>query len=363
LQTSILPGSAFGTPNAPDKAIKFGLPYNNNIGFNLKQNIYDPVNNFDRKISMVSSESQKLQFEQSAIDVKLLVAQSYCDVLLNQEKFAMSKSNWVRNKTNYLAAKQKFDNKNMIKSDLDRASLDLQNATITAQKDSSNLELSKYNLLNQLGLTLDKKLVLTDRLDVANQDVSPVMVTETSLDRVEIKREKLNVSTNQLNIKKQNNSYLPSVQFYANYTFQQISREFKFFDSQTWYPYNYLGLQVNLPIFDGFLKSRTRSEFVLKRQMSENNIEKLKMDIQYELQSSYVALSNAYASMKYAYANYGQAKELVGIYQTRFQQGAVLYSDVLNTEYSLQTAQNNLMGAYYDYLVAKLRWQKAKGEL
>ncbi len=366
LQTNILPGSAFATPqfpNPPDRAVKFGLPYNNNFSLNLKQNIYDPGNHMDRQISKVGSESQKMALEQSAIDVKLLIAQAYCDVLLNQEKYAMSKSNWQRNRVNYASAKQKFDNNNLIKSDLDRSNLDLQNTTIVLQKDSANFELSKYNLLNQLGLTLDKKLVLTDRLDVANQDGAPVLATTTDVERVEIKKEKLNISSHQLNIRKQNNSYLPTVQFYANYSVQQLSRDFKFFDGTTWYPYNYLGLQVNVPIFDGFLKAKTKSEYILRSQMSQNTIEKLRMDIQYELQSSYVALSNAYANMQYAKQNYAQAKDLVGIYQLRFQQGAVLYSDVLNTEYSLQTAQNNLMSSYYDYLVAKLRWQKARGEL
>jgi outer membrane protein len=173
----------------------------------------------------------------------------------------------------------------------------------------------------------------------------------------------MQMTINEFNVKKQEYSYFPTVQLYANYTFQQLSREFKFFNSSTWFPYNYLGVQVNIPIFDGLLKSRTRSEFIMKKQINQNNIDKLKSDINYELQSAYVTLQNAYRNMRYTRDNYQQAKDLVVVYQTRFKEGAILNSDLLNTEYSLQTAQNNLMNAYYDYLLAKLKWQKAKGEL
>ena len=366
LQTNILPGSALATPAFPypqDRVIQFGLPYNNNIGVNLKQNIYDPSNQADRKISRVNTETQKLLLEESVTNIKLVIAQAYCNVLLTQEKHAMSKTNWHRNNLNFAYAKEKSDNKNLIKSDLDRAALNLQNAEISLQKDSSNMELSKYYLLNQLGMNLDKKLVLTDKLEVVEKDPAPTPEAEPNLQRVEIKREKNSISFAEINIKKQQYGHLPSVFLYGNYTYQQLSRDFKFFDGNTWYPYNYIGLQVNVPIFDGFLKSRTRSEFLLKKKVSENTIEKLKMDIRYELQSSFAALTNAYANMQYAKANYMQAQDLMQVYQLRFQEGASLYSEVLNTLYSLQTAQNNLMNAYYDYLVSKLNWQKAKGEL
>jgi outer membrane protein TolC len=40
----------------------------------------------------------------------------------------------------------------------------------------------------------------------------------------------------------------------------------------------------------------------------------------------------------------------------------MLYNDLLDTEKSLSEAENNILTNTYDLLVAKVRWQKAKGE-
>src|ERR1700752_609120 len=92
LQTNILPGSIFG-PNVSDRTVQFGTKYNTLWGFNLNQQLFNPVNLSDRKIANIQSEYQKQNEKLTEINIKQDVTEAYFTALVWKEKVDLSTEN------------------------------------------------------------------------------------------------------------------------------------------------------------------------------------------------------------------------------------------------------------------------------
>jgi outer membrane protein len=73
-------------------------------------------------------------------------------------------------------------------------------------------------------------------------------------------------------------------------------------------------------------------------------------------------MKNAQLNLEFAQDNYRLAEQVFKVNQQKYTLGSLLYTDLLDTEKSLSEAENNLLTNIYDVLVAKVRFQKSKGE-
>ncbi|TAE47064.1 MAG: TolC family protein [Bacteroidetes bacterium] len=366
LQNNVLPGEIFSQPGGPvqeDQLVKFGTRFNYNFGLSATQQIYNPAYRFDQSLNQLNIETEQLKLEQQTRDAQLSIAQAYYSVMLNEKSVLLSRAGVSRAQSYYASALEKFKGKNLLQTELDRFALDVDNAKLALHRDSLSLELSRKNLRYQMALPEDQVFTLTDSLEnVLDLDLSQYAREEASI-RTEIKREQLQIAVSEVNYQKQSALYRPTVSLYGNYSIQHLSNDVNPFTDNTWFPYNYLGLQVTLPVFDGLLKERTKDEMRIRQEISRRQIEQLEQDYSYEASSSLSAMQTAMASLAYARKNYRQAADLIKVNELRYQQGSLLASEVVNAEYSLQVAQNNLLRSSYDYLLARLNWMKATGKL
>ena len=181
--------------------------------------------------------------------------------------------------------------------------------------------------------------------------------------RTELAQEKIQATIYQLNIQKQNLSYLPTLSVYGSYFLQYMNKNFTPFSSTNLYPFNYLGVKASFPIFDGGLKEKTRQEFKLRTELSEFNYNKLSRDFRQEVLSTKTALDNALSDLTYQKKNLELIEDLYKIDTERFRNGVIKQSDLTLTFYSLQQTQTNYLNSIYNYLVAVVRYKKAAGLL
>jgi outer membrane protein TolC len=100
----------------------------------------------------------------------------------------------------------------------------------------------------------------------------------------------------------------------------------------------------------------------LQNQVSQHTIERIGQDIGYEVASTQTALQNSVVQWQSAQQNLATARKILELEKERYVGGNLLFADLLNTEFSLREAENNALSAWYNYLVAKLRWEKAMGQ-
>jgi len=362
LATNLLPPGFNG--NTDYTPVKFGTPYNTLTSITATQNIFNAIVSGDKMVNVAQQEYDQVSLEKYKIDAKSAITQAYYQVLLNQEQIKLTTENVKTAETIIKKGESEYTNGTLLKTDLSRYQLDLANAKNNLQTANQNYENSLVSLKTQLIIPLSTNVILTDSLEnlinSAEQESDSQINPEQ---RYEYRMESSMLRINEIQAKKVNRSYLPSVYLYGNASLQNQNNKVTFFDTNTWYPFAYVGVHADIPIFDGFEKSRNITGYKLRSLQNKNNLEKLNYEIQSETINAKNQLATTYRQYQNAKENYALAQSIMTLDQDRYNQGTLTAASLKNTEYSLQNAQNNYLTSIYNVLIAQVNYKKALGEL
>lgn len=361
LQTQVIsPEATGGNPASDPIRAQFGTRYYNVLAINANQNLYNPNIRYDRKINQERTALEQLNLKKIEIDTRLSISEAYLDASYKKIKWETSLFNHRVAQKKYLRGLAQFTLGAKLKIDLEKEKLDERNALQSSRNDSSQYQLSLRYLANELNLppTATVRLVLTE----AEMAMDSVM-GESTANRIEVQTERQQLLIHELNSARQKAAYFPVVSLYANYTVQQFSNSFDPADGRFWTPYNYLGLRLEIPVFDGLLKSKTKKEFAYRAEQSNNNLAQLTQQISYEIQTAQWEFENAKSNYALSKENYEISKEIVKTDLVRLEAGSILPVEVRDSEYAMHTAQQNYLNSLYQFMLARLRLQKARGVL
>jgi len=361
LQTSVFKNAPFA--NGQDVKLVIGVPFNNNLGLNAEQKVYDAATKYDRQLNQAAIQSQAITLEKQKMDVKLAVTEAYFAALFNGEKVALAEKSVERTKAYLEAGKTKLEKGTLLKNDFDRLVLDVNNAQTTLNKARQEYALGLENVKYQMGLKSEAAIELAETLTGLFQQNQTIPSEGTIDQRPEILQEQASQRINELTEQKQKTRLAPVVSAYGNYTALQLNDKFNPFSAGTWFPYNYVGLKVNVPIFDGKQTNLLKRDYAIRAQVNRNTVEKLKADFGYEVRNTSNTLSQEKANLTDTKANLALAQQILETDRLRYEKGTLLLSDLKNTEYSLQNAENNYLTSVYNFLVASVRYKKATGGL
>ncbi len=361
LQTTVLPFDLTGQNPGGTTQARFGLPFTNTAGLQLDQKVWDANQGVDRKINNIQTETQLNTLEQQKILIRQAITEAYYLVVFNQERLAFAQKQVERNQANFNDAQTKFKSNALLLDDLARFGLDLSNAQIALQKAQQDLELSldalKYQMSapNNLTGVADRLAGLLVAIDS--------QITVAIEQRPEIKGEEIAFRLNGLNAQKQRAKNWPTLAAYGNYSVLQLADQFNPFQSGTWFPFNYVGLRLNVPIFDGGQARLAAKDYRIRQQINRNTVEKFRAEFDYEAKSAFKQMTQARLDIGETQKNVALAQQILATDQLRFDKGALTLSDLKNAEFSLQNAENNYLTSVYNFLVALVRYKKAVGGL
>ena len=361
LQTQVIsPEATGGSATSDPIRAQFGTKYYNVLALNANQNIFNPIVRYDKKINSARTELEKLNLEKNETDAILSISEAYWDAAFKKVKWETSQLNYQVAHDKYLRGQTQFNNGVKLKNDLDKEKLDERTAWQSHRNDSSQYQLALRYLANELNLPLTATLKLTE-LTEKDEHVDSSVIESSVANRVELRTERQQLSIYELSRDKQKSAYLPTVSLFANYTVQQFNNTFDPTDGKFWSPYNYLGVRVEIPVFDGLLKQKNKQEFEYRIEQSNNNIAQLNQQINYELQSAQWEYENSESNYRLASENYTIAKEILKTDLVRLEAGTILPVEAKNSEYVMFAAQTNYLNGLYQYMLARLRLQKALG--
>ncbi|MDX2002505.1 MAG: TolC family protein [Chitinophagales bacterium] len=363
LPSNVIPGEAFGVAGSPDRFVQFGTDWNSSWAFNLNQTLFDPAINGDKKIAQQQVLLNSFNAKATEAVIKQQVTEAYFTVLLWQERTALSESNLQRTKDILNTAVDQLQQGTITAYDRQKYQLDFANAEAEHAKNANNLQLSFQDLFYKMGLDTLQSIVLTDSLSALFVQLKNELLDFEKVNRPELQAQKIQQDIWKLNIRKQKMLYIPKISFYGNYTWQSLSDNANFFDSDNWFPFNYIGLNANIPIFDGLLKAKTKQEYQLRLQSSTFQYEKLEDDYQQQAHNALLSAKNAEADLQYQRQNLELANQLYQIDTDRLKNGTIKANDLATTSYTLRQTQTNYLNAAYNYLVAVVQFKKAIGSL
>ncbi len=359
---SVWNDNKYNASNLPDEVNRSYNSYGYNL--TLSQPIFRWQNYVvygQAKLQVVQAEAN---FAQALQELIIRVAQAYFDVLFAQENLAAVRANKQAISQQLEQAKKNFEVGTATITDSQEAQsrYDLANAQeIAAQND---LDVKRYALRLIIGRDvgelnrLKRQAVLVPPqpanmqrwVEAAEKD-SPVVQSQQAAAEVAAKE-----------VERQRAGHYPTVDAVANYGKNNSALSFLGNDSLDTTARN-IGVQVNIPIFQGGLvNSRTR-EADANRRAAEASLEGARRNAALGAQQSFLGVVNGLAQVRALEAALVSSQSALASNKLGYEVGVRINIDVLNAEQQVYVTQSNLAKARFDTLLAQLRLKAAVGIL
>ncbi len=345
--------------------IQQGTKYSMNVGVDLTQPLLDVSAITDMKAAKTQGQLSAIQLQQAVVDLKVNVARAYYLVLLNQERLGKAEKSVQRFQKASEDAKVKFDNQNALKSEVNRSLLNLSNAKYSLQVAQDSVKTAMASLAFLIGLPADASLTLSDQLPREVKEVAlPEYPDFTAAEQLrnELKAETMQQLLARQQLSKINNQYIPTLNGYAFIGGTGLDNK-NIFTENKWFWTSYIGLRLNVPIFDGLQKMALGKQQKLQVTKSDNNLAQIRNNIRYQLVQSAVNYANSAKNLQLIKSNVTLAEEIVQEATVRYQNGMATFQEVLDAESTLKDTEFNYLQAMYAFLLSELDWKKANGKL
>ena len=343
---------------------KIALSMKNNTAFSLDLNyaVYKPGLYTDIKIASNNLDMEKEKNNKSNNDIKVEIAEAYDNVLLKYLQFEIARRNENRYKEYYNLASGKYSNGALLENDMQLAELDYKNAKANSEKQRQNYLLSIQNMKCRINVPLQSVIIFTDSLKSSFETNIGVNPTNNAIvNRSEIKQLRIQQLGYKLQLKKAKQNYLPTLSLFANYTQFFQNEGFNYSDNFFWSPISYVGAKLSIPISGSFKNINQVKEFNLKLAQSNFEMKQKTTDVQYEMQEAATTLNNARQNLTVTNDNYLLSQKIYELKKQQYSLGSFSYEKLLDTEKSLSTTEQEYITGVYDFLIAKINYQKATG--
>ncbi len=360
LQTSILPFDITGKNPGASSEIQFGLPYSNTLGLQAEQKIFDANKKIDYQLNNVLTEIQVNALDQQKVNIRQAITEAYYLVVYNKEKLEFNQRTTLRAEENLANAAVKLKKGTLLQNDYDRFLLEVKNATMAAKRNLLDYENCLESLKYRMNLKSETSLEITDDLNNILK-ANEILATPNFENRSDLKGEEISLKSNELNKEKQKFRNYPTISAYGNYTLLQQIDKPNPFKAGSIFPFNYIGVRLNIPVFDGKQAKIFASDFGIKQEINRMNIDRYKNDFQYQTISAIKQIEQAKIALSESKLNLELAQQILKTDLFRFEKGVLAFSELKNTESALQNAEANYLTNIYNFLIASISHKKAVG--
>lgn len=362
LQTVVIPGEAFGQPGGEAEKVRFGTNFSLLLGVDASYKLIDPTYVTRTQLELMRASGNKLTERVVEQDLKLEVTSAYYELALQTAQEALAAQRLARAGDLLAVMKTRAEAGAALPVDVQKSELDMLNAESLRVQSRNQKNRGRLQLANLLGIQAEDILLPDNILNVNSKEVElPVVNTSEVNERPELLEinQRINISALELKLADQN--YRPSLDAYANASMQHLSDDLALW--QRWFPFAFVGLRANLPIYDGKIRQRNKEGIGLQMQIQQNNLARLREELTLEMQNALIDQNNAAVSLRYSESALTTAREILKTDEKRFREGALLFSELRNSEFALREAEAAYLTAAHQWLSAQLRRLRAGGKL
>lgn len=343
----------------------FGVPWTASAGFSFQQLLFQPDVFVGLKARGASIEFADRNIAIARDSVKNNVYRSYYSVVIAAKNLHFVNESITRLEKLYHDQEEMYKNGFAEKLDLEKTEVNLNNLKTTQSQLTNLVELGNAALKFAMAVPDKDVLVLTDTL--SSDAVKQGLLNDGAF-RYEDRPEYNLLSTlkklQQLNVQRYKLAYIPTVSAFWNYSKNAQREKFDIFKtSQPWYKTSIVGLNISVPIFDGFQKDSRIRQAKLNLEKTNNITENLQRAIDFEQQAAQIQVKNALASLDVQERNLELSQSVYAKTKIKFEQGVGSSFEIIQAETSLEESQRNYFQALYDAVIARLAYSKAIGKL
>ena len=366
LRSALLPNLAASTyqANITANLAAMGLPVQDMKGFPV---FVGPYNRFDARLSIVQSvfdlssirrfQAGKMGVVLAGEENRLAIQQvttasifTYLAVLEAEQSLSAAQSNSQLAERLLALAVSQRDAGVATGIDVARAETRMANQRVQLAQAQTSLDTARLNLLRVVGLPLSTEIVLEDRMrfEPGNSIDSNQEIGRALSDRAEIKMADHQVRIAALQVKASKAEWLPKVHAFGDYGSSALK------PNEISLPTRSVGVQLNLPIFDG---GRIRSEVKVassRLKQAEMQRDDLHAAVAKEVRQAIVVLKTREEQVRSSIKAESLAARELELAQDRFQNGVGDNIEVLHAQTALENARQTCISSLAQFNVARL---------
>lgn len=345
------------------QAISFFQPWNVSIGGTLSQLLFQPdlfVGLQARKIALHLSQANLDIIKEG---VKDSAYRTYYAILIAQKQSEFLDSGIRRLQKLFHDDSVMYVNGFAEKLDLDKVQVQLTNLQTSQNVLSNTINLAYAGLKYSIGISQSDTVILREEL--SNETVKNNVLDDNFKyeNRKEIQAIEYSRQLQYLNVKRYKLGYLPTLSASLSYTAQGQGQKFITDNSTFWLKNSLVGLNLNVPIFDGFQRKYKVQEERLNLQKVDNSIQNLKQVIDLQQTASSESLKSTLLTLDAQQRNVKLAENVYNTTKKKFEAGIGSSFEVLQADTDWQTAQSNYFTGLYNAIIAKISYQSSVGKL
>lgn len=363
LNTTVLPGDIIGQPGT-NVAIKMGTQHNATGGIQLSQKIYDPTYSHLHTMSKLNEEQTQQSLKLTTEEIQYTVSALYYQTLVVEEQMKSLEASISSLKVTLESTELRLKNGLATQIDVDKLQVSYNNNQSQLRQAELNYKQSLNNLKYFMGMPVDSTIVLVDTSFNIDIPIAEGVSDDFSYEnRSDYQLQKIALNTFEANKKLNQATYLPSLSFNAFYGTSALRDEFDFFKGGDWYSSSYIGVSLNIPVFDGLQRKSRVSQSQLNIEKSKVNINQFKESIKVELSNSEIEYRNAIDNIQNEKENLDLAEKVFQDTQLEYNQGACTSIELVQSETSFRESQFRYFRQLLNFYIARIALEKSKGTL
>jgi outer membrane protein TolC len=357
----VLPGEIFGQTGMI--AVQIGTKFDWSNGFRASQILYNQCYFTSIKLAKQLGNMSDLNLQQKKEEIVYQVSQVYYLCLATNKQ--IEQLNITMRNTDKLLEIAKTKQESGVIRKVDYSLVAVNKSNLQTQIDNLNkLYQQQLGLLKYLiGIDLNSMVELADSLTISPVESSLSLSDFRNRTELQLLDKQMEVTTLNRNINKQ--AYFPTLSGFGQYYYQGQRNQFDFFKAEKdkFFKVGFVGLSLNIPIFDGFEKHSKIRQGDIELEQLKNTERNISEDFTKEFSDAIRQYDNSLNVIIRQNENIKVAENSYSISLLGYKQEVISLSDLMMSENSLTEARLSYYNALLQLKNAGLEVKKAKGEL
>ena len=367
LKQQFLPANAFD-PTAPSDVITpigFGVQMTNDLNVTATQLLFDGAYLAGVKASKVYIDLYSKSLTRTKVDVAENVSKAYCGVLVAHERVAILERDSKILLELINDTKIRYENGFAEQIDVQRLQVQNNNIFVELTNLISFEEISYKILKFQMGMDVEEDIKVTGDLEnvfkIATERDLPVVDPKN---RIEYQVLESNRKVNEINVDYNTAQGMPKLSLFGSAGYNTgANKSGELFKPGNYKGYSSLGLQLDVPIFQGLSKTHRVNQAKITLQKTELDIAKFKLGVGLEYAQAKANFDVNMKKIDFHKENISLAENVSKITRIKYEQGIGSNYELTNAVSSLLDAKTDYYIAIYDAMISYIELEKALGVL
>jgi outer membrane protein len=365
IPVTLVPGEFFQQPAGTYFPVAFQQKFIASGGFNLTQTLFDGSVFVGLKARQSALDFYKKAVDLTIEDLSVQVYKTYYQLVVSNTQIQLEDSNIFRATKLLHDTKVMNDNGFVEKLDVDKAEVQLTNFQIQKQNTLTSITNGFTFLKFLIGVPAADSIVLSTEFSEANLKGGVPMDIEYSYkNRFDYQSLEIQKQLNDFDIRRYQAAYYPTLKLNGAYQKNAANNTYDLFTkSGTWFTTSYIGLSLDVPIFEGFAKNARLKKARLTSTLTSDQMENLKLNIGQQVATAKNNFINAIQTMDAQKINMDRAESVYRQMKKKFESGLATNTDLSSSQSDLITAQSSYVNALYNAVLSKVDFLKAIGKI